>query len=163
MSLDLQLELNEGQQGYEPVARDEQQAMIGGGSGQAAASNDDSDGAADTPGHTSDTMMHHHTYEIAGAAFDSIGQVANEEWRNGRAVTAEELQASTAAVNDQLVRTMLGMWRPDDKVVGVRAFAGAPNSSRCSFCPSPYLTSELDLNSTRVRGTAQTWCMLRWR
>ena len=135
--MDTNLELKEGQPPsggrYSMVARednDEQRPVLDAGTEGAVGGSARDDGSSGTDAaHTSvcarKATKQHHTYEIAGEALDSIGRVATEEGRKGRVVGAEELQASTAVVNDRLVRTILSMWRPEYTVVGVRAFAGA--------------------------------------
>lgn len=65
------------------------------------------------------------TYEVAGEALRSIQQVAVKEWASGRALDQDELDRSTAVMNERLVRVMFEQWQPDYKIVGVRAFIGA--------------------------------------
>jgi hypothetical protein len=90
------------------------------------------------------------TFEVAGEALRSIRQVAANEWKSGRALDQNELDRSTAVLNERLVRVMFRQSQPDYTIVDVRAFPGA---QRGGILVSPWLPPRLT-----VHCAPQTWC-----
>ena len=76
-------------------------------------------------------------YEVTGRALDSLQAAASEEWTTGRVTSREELEASTAAMFNRLVRAAFKTCCPDYRLTHVKATAsvvyaeiersGAPN------------------------------------
>eukprot|EP01044_Picomonas_judraskeda_P005847 COSAG03_NODE_568_length_6912_cov_10.332404_1_plen_947_part_10 len=91
-------------------------------------------------------------YEVTGRALDSLQAAASEEWTTGRVTSREELEASTAAMFNRLVRAAFKTCCPDYRLTHVKATAsvvyaeiersGAPNEGEKEI-PMGGLTARL--------------------